>query len=63
MFGEVLDRTVLKTVWNSPPRMRFAYKRYSNAVYSVSMKKEDQEPEATEIKTENRFAGFEDFHV
>ncbi|KAK8807722.1 eukaryotic translation initiation factor 4E [Blastocystis sp. subtype 4] len=64
-FGRVITQieTVLKTVWNSPPRMRFAYKRNSNAVYSVSMKKEDQEPEATEIKTENRFAGFEDFHV
>lgn len=56
-----MDRTVLKTVWNSPPRMRFTYKRNSNAVYSVSMKKkEEQERTVTEIKTENRFAGFED---
>lgn len=55
-------------VWNCPSWMHFSYKRNSNAVFSITTKREEEHEkqlaEARSAKedqyTQNRFAGFEE---
>lgn len=64
----IIRRTVLKMVWNCPSWMHFSYKRNSNAVFSITTKREEEHEkqlaEARSAKedqyTQNRFAGFEE---